>query len=62
MLPMFFKDAKGAILTYDIGSKDTFEHLQDWVEALNDHVDKNNVVIYVVGNKKDLEPHEKQVS
>mmetsp|Transcript_82448 Transcript_82448/g.114493 ORF Transcript_82448/g.114493 Transcript_82448/m.114493 type:complete len:90 (-) Transcript_82448:68-337(-) len=61
MLPMYYKDAKGAIITYDIGSRESFENLQEWIDALNDHVDRNKMVIYIVGNKKDLDPNDKKV-
>ncbi len=62
MLPMYYKSAKGAILTYDIGCKKSFENVTDWIDELHDHVKLENSVMVLVGNKKDLPPEEREVS
>lgn len=61
MLPMYYKNAKGAILTYDIGNKQSFESIEYWIDALSEHVKTENTVLVLVGNKKDLPPMERQV-
>jgi small GTP-binding protein len=51
--PMYYRNAVGALAVYDITRRDSFEHLQTWI---------NNVVsiatpvtVIVVGNKIDLD-------
>ena len=61
MLPMYYKSAKAAILTYDIGNRNSFESVDYWIEALSEHVKAENTVLLLVGNKKDLEADKKQV-
>jgi len=61
MLPMYYKSAKGAILTYDIGNKKSFDSVEYWIEELNEHVRAENLVLFLVGNKKDLPPEERQI-
>jgi len=61
MLPMYYKSAKGAILTYDIGSKKSFDRVEYWIDELNEHVKAENIVLFLVGNKKDLPPEERQI-
>jgi small GTP-binding protein len=58
---MYYKDAKGAILVYDIGNADTFNSISYWIDALEDNIKKDNAVLYLVGNKKDLEGNERKV-
>ena len=62
MLPMYYKDARGALITYDIGSLKSFESVEYWVNALDDNVKKDNCVLVLVGNKIDIDESEKQVS
>lgn len=62
MLPMYYKDARGALITYDIGSLKSFESIDYWVNALDDNVKKDNCVMVLVGNKLDLDEDQKQVS
>lgn len=61
MLPMYYKSARGAILTYDIGNKQSFNSVHYWIEALNEHVKAENTVLLLVGNKSDLPPENRQV-
>lgn len=54
LIPMYFKNAKGIILVYDITCKNSFENLKNkWYPDLIKYIDHNNVAI--IGNKKDLE-------
>jgi len=55
MLPMYYKDAKAALVVYDIGSMDTFSGIEYWVDALSDNVKKDGTVLFLVGNKKDID-------
>ena len=54
----YYKGANGVLLIFDISKKYTFEKLDFWLEDLKENSDTdnlNNLVIYLVGNKNDLE-------
>mmetsp|Transcript_17226 Transcript_17226/g.18694 ORF Transcript_17226/g.18694 Transcript_17226/m.18694 type:complete len:213 (+) Transcript_17226:54-692(+) len=50
----YYRRAVGALLVYDITRKETFDHVEHWLEELYHHAGRNTVVI-LVGNKSDLE-------
>jgi len=52
----FYKGTNGALLVYDITCRDSFNKLNFWLNDLkNNSDDIDNLFIYLVGNKKDLE-------
>ena len=52
----YYKGANGVLLIYDITKRDTFEKLEFWLEDLKENSDNlNNLFIYLIGNKNDLE-------
>ena len=57
---IFFKNAKIAILVYDITCKDTLDGLNDWFENLKE-LEGEEITLGVAGNKSDLYDQE-QVS
>jgi len=61
MLSMYYKEAKGVIIAYDIGSRESFDNAEKWLVTLGEHIKKEDAVLYLVGNKKDLSPAEKKV-
>lgn len=50
---IYYKDARVAILMYDVTSKQTFEGLKVWMTELRDKGPQNLIVV-IVGNKIDL--------
>ena len=54
MSSVIYKNAHGAIVTYDISDWNSFEALDKWIEELRS-VCTNNLQILILGNKKDLE-------
>lgn len=56
----YYRGACGALLVYDISRRDSFEHVTKWLEEAKQNSNPN-IVIMLVGNKKDLE-HKRQVS
>uniref|UniRef100_A0A6B2G1N5 Ras-related protein Rab-2B (Trinotate prediction) n=1 Tax=Myxobolus squamalis TaxID=59785 RepID=A0A6B2G1N5_MYXSQ len=50
----YYRGAAGALLVYDITRRETFDHLQSWIDDTRQH-GTPNVVIMVIGNKSDLE-------
>ena len=60
LIPSYIKDSAVAIVCYDITSKESFDHVEKWIEdarALRD----DDVLLILVGNKSDLEDR-RQVS
>merc|ERR1719502_1388337 len=50
----YYRGAVGALLVYDITKKQTFENVKEmWLEELKQNAD-DNIIIMLVGNKKDL--------
>jgi len=56
----YYKGAVGALLVYDITNKETFNHLETWLNEIKENGDKD-VTIILVGNKCDLE-NQRQVT
>ncbi len=44
----------GALLVYDITRRETFTHIEKWLEEVTSNSSKS-IVIILIGNKKDLE-------
>lgn len=49
----YYRGTLGALIVYDITSKQTFEGVERWLKELRDHTD-TNIVILLIGNKADL--------
>ena len=60
LIPMYTRDAHIVILVYDISSKESFEHIPDWLNELS-NVNLEDVIFALVGNKNDLE-NQRQVN
>ena len=50
----YFKKCVCAIVVYDITSKESFEHIQNWIDDVHEQSPKT-VLIVLIGNKIDLE-------
>ena len=50
----YYKGSHGIILIYDVTSLQTFENIKTWVSQIREEASPN-VVIYIVGNKIDIE-------
>lgn len=60
MTPMYFRGANVAIVMYSITDQESFDSIDSWVESLKENAEPN-VVIFLIGNKCDLED-ERRVS
>jgi Ras-related protein Rab-2A len=49
----YYRGAAGALLVYDVTSRASFEHAEDWLKDVRDHADPNLTCI-LVANKVDL--------
>lgn len=54
LAPMYYKDAVGAIIVYDITFKESFDKVQKWILELKEFAQKK-IVICIAGNKCDME-------
>jgi Ras-related protein Rab-6A len=52
LISTYFKDSKIAILVYSIDNKESFEHLEKWMDDIKKNADKD-IRILLVGNKLD---------
>lgn len=52
--PIYYRDANGALLVYDITDRDSFIKVQTWVKELRKMLGQD-VVLAIAGNKCDLE-------
>jgi len=52
--PIYYRDANGALLVYDITDADSFDRVQNWVKELRKMLG-NDIVLAIAGNKCDLE-------
>jgi Ras-related protein Rab-4B len=50
----YYRGAAGALLVYDVASRDSFVALSEWLSDAR-KLASPNIVILLVGNKKDLE-------
>jgi Ras-related protein Rab-21 len=54
--PIYYRDAKGAILVYDVTDRPSFERVRRWTKELRKMVgDGDKICISIVGNKIDLQ-------
>ena len=54
----YYKGANGIILIYDVTSIQTYENVKNWITQIREEASKN-VVIYIAGNKIDMEEERK---
>ena len=52
--PNTFKDTTLAIVVYSIDNKESFEHLENWVNLLKENA-RPDKLVFIVGNNNDLE-------
>lgn len=54
LTPLYYRDANGALLVYDITDSHSFQRVRDWVKELRKVVGPG-IAIALAGNKCDLE-------
>ena len=52
--PIYYRDANGALLVYDITDRQSFDRVKQWVKELKKMKD-GDCVLVIIGNKIDLE-------
>ena len=48
------RNSDGIFIVYDISNFESFKNIDFWINEINKCIDLNNVVIYLIGNKSDL--------
>jgi len=54
LAPMYYRDALGAIIVYDITFKESFDKVNKWISELRQFAD-SKIVVCIAGNKSDNE-------
>ena len=62
MAKLYYREAKAAILVYDISDLSTFNNVDHWIKELEELIEKDKMIIALAGNKCDLPPNERQIS
>ena len=60
LAPNYYRQAKGAVVVYDITDRKSFDKVVSWIKELKDQAEKD-IVICVAGNKADME-RERQIN
>ena len=50
---MYYKGAKGALIVFDLSSKNTFQNVEKWYNEIKKTADPN-INLILIGNKRDL--------
>ena len=59
----YYKNADGILLLFDVCNRDSFDKIKDWIneikihsnKSINNEDDKNKLIVYLLGNKIDME-------
>ncbi|KAK7200127.1 ras-related protein Rab21 [Novymonas esmeraldas] len=62
LAPMYYRNADGAIVVYDVTDADTLGKVRTWAKELYAVVGEGNIQLVVCGNKADTPPAEQEVS
>ncbi|MEJ2248119.1 MAG: GTP-binding protein [Candidatus Lokiarchaeota archaeon] len=52
---MYYMGAQAAFIVFDVTNNESFEHVEDWYNEVNQFLNLRNLPIIIVGNKVDLE-------
>ncbi|KAJ2383716.1 GTP-binding protein of the rab/ypt [Coemansia sp. RSA 2559] len=61
LAPMYYRNAEGAVVVYDITQEDSFRKAQSWINELQ-RQNSSKTVLALVGNKADLAQAKRTVS
>lgn len=62
LAPMYYRNADGAIIVYDVTDADTLRKVRTWAKELYAVVGDGNIQLVLCGNKADAAPAEREVS
>ena len=55
LIKNYYSGSNGILLVFDITDRNSFQNLNDWLVELENNSDLNNLFIYLIGNKNDLQ-------
>jgi len=55
LTPSYYRGAQGAILVYDVSSRESFAKVEDWLNELETYSTNHDLIKMLVGNKCDKE-------
>lgn len=55
MAPLYYRGADAVIIVYDVTNKASFDDVKLWMTQIRQHIPEGNAMIFLVGNKIDLE-------
>lgn len=55
MVPLYYRDAQAALLVFDITDSATHKSLDYWINELHSKVNEEGMLIFIIGNKSDME-------
>jgi len=55
LTPSYYRGAQGAILVYDVASRESFNKIEDWLTELETYSTNHDLIKMLVGNKCDKE-------
>ena len=61
MSSLYYRGSQVSILVYDVTDEESF-NLIKWINELKDKVEKDKMILYLVGNKNDMDESEKRVA
>lgn len=51
----YYNGANGAIITYDVTNRESFDNVKNWIQELKNHLNIEDTVVMMIGNKTDLD-------
>ena len=61
MIPMYYKNARAAMLVYDVGNMKSFQDIEYWITELDEQIKKDELLLILLGNKCDIEVSKREV-
>lgn len=52
---IYYTGAEAAFIVYDLTNQESFAHIQNWYNELNEFIEDKNIPVVLVGNKLDLD-------
>ena len=62
LMPMYIREADGAIIVYDVSKEKSFESVHYWINELSKVLSIDKVILALAGNKSDISKEEKKIS
>lgn len=51
----YYNGSNGAIITYDVTNRDSFDNVKTWIQELRNHLELEQLTMMLIGNKTDLD-------